>query len=140
MICTVQDDYAYDVMMGETRWVVRLNDDTEVFMDDNRVGINPPQAWLRLKKYCEENNKWIEKIHLQFRSHCEAIPSGKDGYMFCRCARGYFNSESTVHYFLIGYLEKGKLIMERWMAPELIRENVEERDINNYKDLIIFKP
>lgn len=125
--------------MGEVIWIAILNDGTIVYQDDHRPDSSPASAWLRLKNYCLETNKYITNIKLRFRSHWEHCPPNKDGYMFIKSALGHLNSDITIGYYIIGYIENNKLYVEKYRVPELIKELEEERSINDYKDLIIWK-
>ena len=62
MICTTIDSYIKNLIRNlEMLWVVTLNDGTKVYSDYERpTTIDHP--FNRLKKYCEENNKFIVKI------------------------------------------------------------------------------
>lgn len=138
-ICTIEDNFLYERIMGEVIWIAILNDNTVVYQDDYRPNISPDSAWLRLKEYCETENKYITCIKLRFRSHWETCPQNKTGYMFVKSALGQLNSDRTIGYYIVGYIENNRLFVEKYRVPELIKELEEERSIEDYQNLIIWK-
>ena len=138
MICTKEDHFLYERIMGETIWVATLNDNTIVYQDDYRPGAYPESAWLRLRQHCLDKNKYITNIYFKFRSHLEHIPSHKDGYLFLKGALAGFGGP-TLGYYIIGYIDNNKLYVDKYKVPELLKEYSEERNIDDYKDLIITK-
>jgi hypothetical protein len=62
MICSQIDSYFKTLIRNlEMLWIATLNDGTKAYSDYDRPGITEV-PWLRLKKYCEDNNKFIIKI------------------------------------------------------------------------------
>lgn len=118
MICTHEDQYVLDYMEGNVRWVVKLDDGTNVYDDDNRPGTKL-SSWVRLKEYCKQNNRHIVDMYIQFRSHYKSVPSNKDGYFFKRSLRANFGGR-TEYFILIGYKENNELHVTKWSTPELI--------------------
>lgn len=140
MICTEVDNWLQERMMGSTVWVVKLNDETIVYQDDDR---NYPgdSAWLRLKQYCEQNQKYIISMYLKFRSHVEHLPDNKEGYSFIKSLRGFYSSELQYHFYNCGYLhDDGSFIFEKWKVPELLMDLKEARNLDDYRHVFIQKP
>ena len=50
------------------RWVATLCDNRVVYDDSNRFGPSD-NAWLRLSRFCRENNLWLNSLTLQFRQN-----------------------------------------------------------------------
>lgn len=62
MICSQVDSYFKTLIRNlEMLWVATLNDGTKAYSDYERPGTTEA-PWLRLKKYCEKNNKLVVKI------------------------------------------------------------------------------
>ena len=73
------------------------------------------------------------------RSHVEDVGSDHDGYFFCKSAGGMLFGDVTLHSFIIGTLTGEKLSVRKWRLPELIAEEVEERDPYDLPECIIAK-
>lgn len=138
MISTFEDDFVQNYKLGNPRWVVHLNNGTTVFQDDGRPGLSE-NAWLRLKKYCEENKLYIVRMHVQNRSNVKRLPSEMDGYVFRKGVRGVFGVDGTTNLFFTGWLSQDVLTVQKWRVPEMILENTEIRCINSMKDVLIKK-
>lgn len=135
MITTIEDEFIRNKIEDEVIWIATLNNGLIVYQDDNRP--NYESAWLRLQKYCKENNLKITHIRCRFRSHWEHIPSNKDGYVFCKSALGDLSSGITIGYYNFGYLENGHFIFQKWRIPELLLDTTEERNLDDYQHLLI---
>ena len=62
MLCSQVDSYFKTLIRNlQMLWVATLNDGTKAYSDYDRPGTTEA-PWLRLKKYCEENNKCVVKI------------------------------------------------------------------------------
>jgi len=88
MICTTRDGYFRklintDIMIS---WKIVLTDDTIVYGDYDRPGMDNP--WNRLKKHCEENNVIPKRIKLHMFGAERKIffedESGLDGVFVLR--------------------------------------------------------
>lgn len=131
-VCLKQDEYVTDLEQGcmTASWRARLSNGDVVIQDDDRPGMDPPQAWLRLQDYVRKNGLSITKIWLQFRSNIQAdiLPENADGYYFCKQALSFLHGSKTFHFYILGSLQNGKLVVQRWKVPELVLVEKEERD------------
>ena len=74
MVCFEIDNWLIDY--DKTMWIAHLSDNSTVYQDDNRPGLDP-NAWLRLKKYVYENNLDVIGLDVKFRCHTEnSVPIG----------------------------------------------------------------
>lgn len=117
---------------GETIWIAELNNNIVAYDDTGRVN----NAWLELKKYCEENNVKINKLSLKFRSHVENIPVGESYYVI-RSVLAFFKSEVVHNYFNVGVLNNNELINFKYKIPELLLHSKEVRNIESYRNILI---
>lgn len=137
-ISTFEDGYILERFETETRWVVTLEDDTKIFQDDYRPGIEPYSAWTRLKHHVESNNLIIKNMILQFRSHIIPVNNGPvDGFFFCKAVLGGLALEKTIQYYIAGTLKNDILETRKWYVPELELESAEFRDIALSQECLI---
>ena len=120
-------------------WIVTISNGETIYQDDGRPNIEPASAWVRLKKYCEENNLYITNMKVRNKSHVEDVGSDYDGYFFCKSAGALMFGDTTQHSFVLGFLEGEKLSVRKWRLPELIPEEIEERDPYDLPECIIAK-
>lgn len=137
MISKYQDDWLAERYESETRWIATLSNGESVIQDDYRPGVFPESAWLRLKKYCEDNNVFVTNLNLQFRSHIECAANNCDGIYFCRAILASMFNQQTPMYN-VGVIRNNKVFLTKWRTPELIVVGNEEREIEDCKDLIIW--
>ena len=64
-ICTAPDLYTAQLFEKQSVWVATLSTGEDVIQDDDREGEEPPSAWLRLGKHCEENDCYITEMYIQ---------------------------------------------------------------------------
>lgn len=119
-----------------THWVVELADGRKVYQDDYRSK-NSLSSWERLKKYINSTNNKIAKMYLRFRSHYISIEENTGGYFFCKAARGYYGSNTTYEFFLVGTVEGDKVYIKKYQVPELIVVETEVRDLSKCLDCVI---
>jgi hypothetical protein len=129
MLCTEFDDYVCEKCI----WVVTLSDGTKVFQDDDRPGMEPASAWIRLKKNLIETNRHIESIRLRFRTHIiDEFPHNRHIYYYSRGLIQAINSTVEHHFHVIGWLTNSGNFINLWYkAPELVKhrevyKNIEE--------------
>ena len=120
-------------------WIAELSNGETVYQDDDRPGVDPPSAWKRLKIYCGANNIHITKMSVKNRSHIENVGSGDDGYFFCKSAGAFMFGDETIHSFVVGRLNDGKLLTRKWKMPEVTPEPIEERNIDESLEFLITK-
>jgi len=138
MICTTADELIASRLEGQTLWIATLDDGTTVYQDDDRDGISPPSAWLRLREHCRVNSRHIVRLFLRFRSHVEHLPENADGYFFCKAALGVFGNDHTQHFYVVGSLKNGILTVDKWKIPELIRWETETREYSLDDECLIY--
>lgn len=133
-VCRQIDQNRYEL---EPRWEVVLNNGEKIFMDDGEG--EPASAWLRLRKYCSDNNLWITSMLFGFRSNVIYLPNNAEGYFFCRGALGSMGSDKTIDYFIVGALTNGILTTTKYRVPEMLEQETENRDPALYQDCLIVR-
>ena len=129
-ICTAPDLYTAQVFEKQSVWVATLSTGEEVIQDDDREGMDPASAWLRLGTYCKENDCYITEMYIQNGTNKIEMEKGADGYYFCKSAGGYMHGGGeTFHSYVVGILNKGILRVTSWGVPQLSSEYVETRDV-----------
>lgn len=134
-LCDQIDDFIVD----KPFWVATLSNGVNVYQDDYRQGLEPPQAWLRLKDYCFALKLNIKAIRLRFRSHwINPVPNNCLLYSFIKSLVN-INITKNINCYSFGYLtQELKFNIIRWMVPELELESVNEANLLSHKDLFIF--
>tara|TARA_Y100000310_G_scaffold271078_1_gene285370 strand:+ start:48 stop:467 length:420 start_codon:yes stop_codon:yes gene_type:complete len=128
MLCTNGDD---KFLREKTIWIVELSNGISVFQDDDRPGIAPASAWLRLKKYVEENSLFIAKLSIKFRSHTKKLPAAEQ-YHFAKGVGCLVGSEPD-DYYIFGLLSSGVLTRKKFKVPEIIlAEKTVVTDLDKY--------
>ena len=133
------DEYIKVYSDNNPFWIVTLSNGETIYQDDGRPNVQPSSAWSRLKIYCKENDLHIVNIKLRNRSNVVDVGSDYDGYFFCKSAGALMFGDLTMHSFVIGTLTGEKLSARKWRLPELIAEEVEERDPYELPECIIAK-
>lgn len=125
-----EDDFVRDLQISKRTavWFAKLSDGRTVFQDEGRPGANPQQAWLRLRTFVLDTKLAIVGIGLKFRSNeaLRPVPENADGYYFGRGIMTTFGVK-PVHYYYLGSLVGGRLMVGRWVVPDLTLEAVTER-------------
>ena len=130
-ICTAPDLYTAQLFEKQSVWVATLSTGEDVIQDDDREGEEPPSAWLRLGKHCEENDCYITEMYIQNGTNKIEMEKGADGYYFCKSAGGFLYGGETLHSYIIGVLNKGILRVTSWSVPQLSADFAETRDVND---------
>lgn len=95
--------------------IVTLKDGTEYFIDNTK-------RWHELKRYCDNNEVFLSKLSIQFKSHRETIDiTNIDGIYFAKSVVGVLGAESKQTY-TIGKIKDGIVHKTLWLIPELIVE------------------
>jgi hypothetical protein len=137
-VCKAEDDFIDD----KPRWFVDLTNGERIWMDDDRPGIEPPQAWIRLGLYLQATGADIVRFCLQFRSHLEfPLPENALGYFFSKAALAFYGDDATILMFLVGFYDGELIQIQAWRTPELTQEWIEARPISslNDKECLILK-
>lgn len=134
MLCTIEDDY----VRNRPRWVATLSDGVVVYGDDDRPGVEPPSAWVRLRTHCLEQGVGISRLHFQFRSNVQHLPPS-EGYFFARTACGV-DSGWTFDGVRIGYVVGETVFTVHYKTPELVVIDQDERPLDRASECIILGP
>jgi len=95
--------------------IVTLKYGTEYFIDNTK-------RWHELKRYCDNNEVFLSKLSIQFKSHRERIDiTNIDGIYFAKSVVGMLGAESKQTY-TIGKIKDGVVHKTLWLIPELIVE------------------
>lgn len=140
LVCFEPDSWLQDRFESETTWICTLSNGETVWQDDDRPEMESHSAWIRLKKYCEQNNLHVIDMQLKFRSHSEFVrdPEG-EGYCFRKGVLGGFGMEVTQQFYLVGILKNGVVHMQKWSVPELILTEEDDRDPSSLSDCLILR-
>ncbi len=137
MVSKERDEYINDAFnKRDAIWIVKLSNGEYIYQDDNRPGIQPNSAWVRLKQYCEKNNLKIVSFDIEFRSNKIEFPRNADGYFFSR-AIGAWLGESSNEQFAVGVIDKNQVHIQYFQIPELYLIREDKRDINKCRENII---
>ena len=127
-VCTIKDDF----LEHKTIWEVLLDNGLTVFQDDDRIGEEEPSAWIRLKKYVEENKLNIQQMRLRFRDNVVSIGKNTTGFYFAKGCGKDSTQEDTNHFYIVGYLEDSNIFQCLWYKiPELILFDSCTKDAND---------
>ncbi len=112
--------------------IVTLKDGSEYFIDNT-------DRWHELKRYCDNNNVFLSKLSIQFKSHRETIDiRGIDGIYFAKSVVGMLGAESKNTY-TIGKIKNGIVHKTLWLIPELIVEReFEDYESGCFEESIIY--
>lgn len=140
MICTVWDDWLEERKELTTLWTAELTDGTVVYQDDDRPGMKPESAWIRLKRHCKKRGLGIEFMRISFRSNCKDVGRGADAFFFCKSILCGMLSTKNTHFYIVGTINNDKLSTVKWEVPSLLEAEATERDIVKSEKCIIWKP
>lgn len=124
-----------------TLWICGLSNGMTVYQDDDRPD-HYRDSWSRLRVYCRNNNVYVTSMKFKFRSHTEEIGSISDrpnisGFFFIKAALFGINMKKTERRYVGGYVEDGILKTKKFIVPELVLIEEEERLPKDYQDFII---
>lgn len=122
------DQYVNQYGDSNPAWVVELSNGETIYQDDERPGLEPSSAWKRLGEYCKNNDLHIQNMKIKNRSNAHEIGAGHDGYFFCKSAGAFMFGDETIHSFIVGTLNDGKLRVRKWAMPDMSPDRFEERD------------
>jgi hypothetical protein len=131
MVSFEVDDFILD--KDKTYWSALLSDGRWVYQDDDRPGEEEPRSWVRLMKFCEENELYVKQMRIRFRSHEETMPAGDEGY-FCRnrVLSAYGDPTGrTYSSYALGPIVNGKIHVQVWQIPEIIPDELEPSSVRN---------
>lgn len=109
------------------RWEVVLSDGTTVYRNDEEIG---ESAWVLLGEYLKDNPRLsITQFKFGFRDNYRTLKENAEGYFFRNSVVGSLaGSQSS---FLVGILQDGKILVEKWEIPEMLYQGTEERTIES---------
>jgi len=115
-------------------WVVLLDDGTEIYQSEDDQKLAEPNAWIRLKMYCQEQNKRIMHMAYAFRDRPDlqinAVPDA-DGYFFAKKLGVLMAPHPQYEYRAVGVGSLvGKVLKIVWRSEDGAAEE-EVRDITN---------
>lgn len=120
-------------------WYVILQDNEEIYQDDDRENEVPASAWLRLMEY--KRDRKIIEFGLKFRSNKIKLnfPANPDGFFFSKkMISGGFGT-LQVYAYMVGYVLKETIYIETYQVPELTLIEQESRHISKGLDKIIWE-
>ena len=127
-------------LVTPTYWQATLSNGLVVFQDDyNPAYVQEHSAWIRLKKYCQQNKLYITNLILVFRTHIIDIPQNKDGYYFSKGVTAWCSDDKTYHQYIVGYVEDDKVYTTSYIIPELEPMFYDVRECNACLDNLIMK-
>lgn len=133
-LCLTDDEY----VRNRPRWVATLSNGEVVYGDDDRPGVDTPSAWVRLRTYCLEQGVGISKLHFQFRSNIQHLPSAT-GYFFARTACGV-DSGWSFDGVRVGYVVAETVYTTHYKTPELVVIDQDERPLDRSSECVIVNP
>jgi hypothetical protein len=132
-VCTQDDEYVRE----RPRWTVELSNGDVVYQDDDRPGVEPASAWLRLRSHLAATGLRIRAMWLQFRSNRVRVgPEYADGYFFANMAFGVLQFNGRQEWrrgFVVGVYSEphGELWAYTFKVPELaLLCHPERRDLD----------
>jgi hypothetical protein len=129
-ICREEDSFLED----KSVWFVDLSNGERIWMDDDRPGVFPRSAWLRLRMYLEEVQANISIFYIKFRSHLESpVSNNAPGYFFCHKLLANLGDDDIMKSFLIGEFDGKGVAIQEWKTPELIQTDVEYRPLEKVR-------
>lgn len=143
MLTFEEDDYVRELQDSKRKapWRAELSDGRVAVMDDGRPGVRPHSAWLRLADFLKGTGLRVRRLWLGFRSnqHRGILPLDADGYYFRYQAVRYIGEEQ-MDFVLLGALNSGNLVVQRWQVPEMVLVDVEARDPAGAGPSLILNP
>tara|TARA_Y100001937_G_C7120522_1_gene332338 strand:- start:1592 stop:2026 length:435 start_codon:yes stop_codon:yes gene_type:complete len=107
--------------------------------NNEKVSFHEFDEWLHLKKKCEKDDLFINKMVLQYRSHMEHIDlQDATGLYLIRSVKGKMSGENQ-HSYTVGVIRDKKVQKQMWLIPELIVDIEYEDEIENcFEEAIIY--
>ncbi len=107
--------------------------------NNEKINFHEFDEWLDLKKKCEKDNLFINKMVLQYRSHMEPIDlKDATGLYLIRSVKGKMGGENQ-HSYTVGVLKNKKVQKQMWLVPELMVDLEYEDEIENcFEEAIIY--
>ena len=140
-VCTTPDLHTAQLVEKGTIWMADLSNGETIYQDDDREGVEPESAWIRLGMYCEENSLHITSFTIQNGTNTVRIKEDADGYFFCKGAGGFlFTCDgATYQSYIVGTLKDGLLRVDVYNVPELTIHYSENRNPEEAGECLITK-
>jgi hypothetical protein len=135
MISKELDGFIID--KDKTYWKAILNNGETVYQDDGKFQDPHPSAWLRLKRYCEENNLYPTDMWITFRSHTEYCGHSDVGFFFSLGILASPGSENE-HRYICGPIIGEDIHVKAWKVPEILEQESYTRPIIGNEEKIIW--
>lgn len=127
-VCEQEDDYVRSLQEDRATpvweaWFSLAGDPRlhRALMDDDRPGVQPRSAWLRLAAHLRDRGGRLEGLSVKFRSNrVEPFPRHQLGYFFCKSVARTDAMSASLSFYLLGVLTPSGLVVQRWKIPELI--------------------
>jgi hypothetical protein len=110
-----------DFRLKTAVWFAELSNGEKVFQDDDRPGVNPPSAWVRLVDYCKTNDVYITRFYL---SNGDGLiypfedEEGLEGAYFAKGISGDMFSAETTHSYVFGNVCGNELRIKKYSIPD----------------------
>lgn len=141
MLCTQPDSYINDRYESEPRWIIRLSNGDMVYQDDDRPGIYPNSAWIRLRNFLQENPEiFIVGMTIGFRDNIVNVGDNAEGYFFVKSAFGTPSDTRTIGMWVVGTYNDNQLHTKRYIVPEMVLVEEEIRDPIKAGECFICQP
>jgi hypothetical protein len=131
-LCT---KHSADYLEQNAVWEATLSDGTKVIQnpDDNS---DIPNPWIRLCKYCYQNNIRIIGVKFRFRDNAIKLVDNSSIYVVRRGIMGSVASKTQTHYYIamVKTEDKDKLICMWINQPSLVVEKIYYRDIDEVQN------
>lgn len=136
-----EDDFTrrLEIDSGMALWRAELSDGRVIVQDDGRPGQEPPQAWYRLGDELVKQDLRLVRFWLQFRTNHKRgiLPRDAEGYFFRKSAIAQLNTKEVRYSYLIGHLQNGKVMVQRWSVPDLTHIETVAREPVGDRSLIL---
>lgn len=120
-VCTEWDTYINDFRLDNTMWFAELSNGEKVFQDDDRPGEDPPSAWVRLVKYCNENDLYLTKLYFSNGdglTHPFEDEAGLEGAFFMKGVSGDLFRADTTYSYIFGNVSGEELRIKKYSVPD----------------------
>lgn len=126
-------------LLENSIWKVKLSNSEEIISDNQYI--DSQSDWIRLKKYCLDNNLHIEEMTISFRDNIVNVSKAKH-YFFRRmslCRFGKTNRDSdTYEYFIVGSTDNPLFVhLKMYLVPELNCLEEEDRVLDELEPSLI---
>lgn len=119
-------------------WCAELSDGTTVYQDDYRTDVIE-NAWVRLRRYCEDTGVNINKLYLRFMDNVQAHQPEKATGYFWRNAHFGLAGAGSWPAASLGYVEGNTVYSSKWQLPELLKYDSDVRELRDVPESVIMR-